>query len=70
VTVFPSGLATQPIGEPAPAAEGLWQLKLPVPFPLRFVSEGADLPRLCPSASSAHSNHKPTARRRAAMLKG
>jgi glyoxylase-like metal-dependent hydrolase (beta-lactamase superfamily II) len=38
VTVVPSGLATQPIGEVAPVAEGVWQLKLPVPFPLRFVS--------------------------------
>jgi glyoxylase-like metal-dependent hydrolase (beta-lactamase superfamily II) len=38
VTVIPSELATQPIGEAAPVAEGIWQLKLPVPFPLRFVS--------------------------------
>jgi len=38
VTVVPSELATQPIGEAAPVAEGVWQLKLPVPFPLRFVS--------------------------------
>jgi glyoxylase-like metal-dependent hydrolase (beta-lactamase superfamily II) len=37
VTVVPSVLATQPIGEAAPVAEGVWQLKLPVPFPLRFV---------------------------------
>ena len=37
MTVVPSGLATQPIGEAAPVAEGVWQLKLPVPFPLRFV---------------------------------
>jgi glyoxylase-like metal-dependent hydrolase (beta-lactamase superfamily II) len=46
VTVAPSDLATQPIGETAPVAEGVWQLKLPVPFPLRFVSvylvEGED----------------------------
>jgi glyoxylase-like metal-dependent hydrolase (beta-lactamase superfamily II) len=28
----------QPIGEAAPVAEGVWLLKLPVPFPLRFVS--------------------------------
>jgi glyoxylase-like metal-dependent hydrolase (beta-lactamase superfamily II) len=46
VTVAPSELATQPIGESAPIAEGVWQLKLPVPFPLRFVSvylvEGED----------------------------
>ena len=38
MTVAASGLATQPIGEAAPVAEGIWQLKLPVPFPLRFVS--------------------------------
>ncbi len=38
MTVTPSELATQPIGEVAPVAEGIWQLKLPVPFPLRFVS--------------------------------
>ena len=38
MTVVPSGLATQPIGEAAPVAEHTWQLKLPVPFPLRFVS--------------------------------
>jgi len=46
VTVAPSELATQPIGEAAPVAEDVWQLKLPVPFPLRFVSvylvEGED----------------------------
>ena len=38
MTVAPSELATQPIGEAAPVADGVWQLKLPVPFPLRFVS--------------------------------
>ena len=38
MTVAPSGLATQAIGEAAPVAEDIWQLKLPVPFPLRFVS--------------------------------
>ena len=38
MTVAPSGLATQPIGEAAPVADDVWQLKLPVPFPLRFVS--------------------------------
>ena len=37
MTVVPSVLATQPIGEAARVAEGVWQLKLPVPFPLRFV---------------------------------
>ena len=38
MTVVSSGLATQPVGELAPVAEGVWQLKLPLPFPLRFVS--------------------------------
>jgi len=38
VTVAPSGLATQPIGEVAQVVDHIWQLKLPVPFPLRFVS--------------------------------
>jgi glyoxylase-like metal-dependent hydrolase (beta-lactamase superfamily II) len=46
VTVAPSEFATQPIGEAALVADGVWQLKLPVPFPLRFVSvylvEGRD----------------------------
>lgn len=41
-----SRLATQPIGEAARVAEGVHQLKLPVPLPLRFVSvylvEGED----------------------------
>ena len=36
--VTPSKLGTQPIGEVALVAEGVYQLKLPVPFPLRFVS--------------------------------
>lgn len=36
--VEPSDLATQPIGEAAQVAEGVYQLKLPVPLPLRFVS--------------------------------
>jgi glyoxylase-like metal-dependent hydrolase (beta-lactamase superfamily II) len=36
--VTPSELGTQPIGEVARVAEGVYQLKLPVPFPLRFVS--------------------------------
>jgi glyoxylase-like metal-dependent hydrolase (beta-lactamase superfamily II) len=36
--VAPSELGTQPIGEIARVAEGVYQLKLPVPFPLRFVS--------------------------------
>jgi glyoxylase-like metal-dependent hydrolase (beta-lactamase superfamily II) len=36
--VAPSKLGTQPIGEVARVVEGVYQLKLPVPFPLRFVS--------------------------------
>ena len=36
--VTPSKLGAQPIGESARVAEGIYQLKLPVPFPLRFVS--------------------------------
>ena len=36
--VTPSQLGTQPIGEVARVAEGIYQLKLPVPLPLRFVS--------------------------------
>jgi len=44
--VAPSRLGTQPIGEVARIVEGVYQLKLPVPFPLRFVSvyliEGED----------------------------
>lgn len=36
--VAPSDLATQPIGEAARVAEGVYQLKLPVPLPLKFVS--------------------------------
>jgi glyoxylase-like metal-dependent hydrolase (beta-lactamase superfamily II) len=44
--VTPSRLGAQPIGEVARIVEGVHQLKLPVPFPLRFVSvylvEGED----------------------------
>lgn len=44
--VAASDLASQPIGEAAKVAEGIHQLKLPVPFPLKFVSaylvEGGD----------------------------
>jgi glyoxylase-like metal-dependent hydrolase (beta-lactamase superfamily II) len=44
--VAPSKLGAQPIGEVARIVEGVYQLKLPVPFPLRFVSvylvEGED----------------------------
>ena len=36
--VAPSKLATQPVGETARVADGVFQLKLPVPFPLRFIS--------------------------------
>ncbi len=36
--VAPSRLATQPVGEAARVADGAYQLKLPVPLPLRFVS--------------------------------
>ena len=36
--VAPSDLATQPIGETARVAEGVYQLKLPVPLPLQFIS--------------------------------
>src|SRR5919112_4972007 len=44
--VQPSRLGTQPIGEAARVADGVYQLKVPVPIPLRFVSayliEGTD----------------------------
>lgn len=36
--VVPSKLGSQPIGEAARVAEGVYQLKLPVPLPLRFIS--------------------------------
>jgi glyoxylase-like metal-dependent hydrolase (beta-lactamase superfamily II) len=38
VSVAPSNLGTQPVGEAAEVAEGVYQLKMPVPFPLVFVS--------------------------------
>ena len=38
VGVPPSGLGTQPIGEVSPIIEGVFQLKLPVPFPLKFIA--------------------------------
>lgn len=38
LSVASSKLATQPVGETAWVADGVFQLKLPVPFPLRFVS--------------------------------
>jgi glyoxylase-like metal-dependent hydrolase (beta-lactamase superfamily II) len=44
--VGPAGLALQGVGEAAEVVEGVWQVKLPVPFPLGFVSvylvEGGD----------------------------
>jgi glyoxylase-like metal-dependent hydrolase (beta-lactamase superfamily II) len=36
--VPPSSLRAQPIGEVSRVVEGVYQLKLPVPFPLRFVA--------------------------------
>jgi glyoxylase-like metal-dependent hydrolase (beta-lactamase superfamily II) len=46
VSVSPSSLGTQPIGEIARVFEGVYQLKLPVPFPLKFIAsyliEGRD----------------------------
>jgi glyoxylase-like metal-dependent hydrolase (beta-lactamase superfamily II) len=46
VSVASSNLGTQPVGETAEVAEGVYQLKVPVPFPLVFVSvylvEGCD----------------------------
>jgi glyoxylase-like metal-dependent hydrolase (beta-lactamase superfamily II) len=38
VSVDHSKLGTQPVGEAAEVAEGVYQLKVPVPFPLVFVS--------------------------------
>jgi glyoxylase-like metal-dependent hydrolase (beta-lactamase superfamily II) len=44
--VRPSALASQPIGEASRVVEGVHQLKLPVPFPLKFIAsylvEGRD----------------------------
>ena len=37
--VAPSRLGAQPVGEVALIVDGVHQLKLPVPFPLRFVSD-------------------------------
>ncbi len=36
--VAPSSLGSQPIGEVARIVDGVYQLKLPVPFPLKFIS--------------------------------
>jgi glyoxylase-like metal-dependent hydrolase (beta-lactamase superfamily II) len=45
-SVAPSRLGTQPVGEEGEVAEGVYQLKVPVPIPLVFVSaylvEGSD----------------------------
>jgi glyoxylase-like metal-dependent hydrolase (beta-lactamase superfamily II) len=38
VSVEGSTLGTQPVGEAAEIVEGIWQIKLPVPFPLGFVA--------------------------------
>jgi len=38
LSVVPSELGTQPVGETAEVADGVWQLKVPVPIPLVFVS--------------------------------
>jgi glyoxylase-like metal-dependent hydrolase (beta-lactamase superfamily II) len=38
MSVTPSSLGTQPIGGISRVSEGVYQLKLPVPFPLRFIS--------------------------------
>lgn len=46
MSVEPAGLAVQEVGEAAEVIEGVWQIKLPVPFPLGFISvyliEGED----------------------------
>ena len=46
MSVSPSSLGTQPIGEVARVSEDIYQLKLPVPFPLKFIAsylvEGRD----------------------------
>ena len=36
--MVPSELGTQPVGETAEVSDGVWQLKVPVPIPLVFVS--------------------------------
>jgi glyoxylase-like metal-dependent hydrolase (beta-lactamase superfamily II) len=38
LSVVPSELGTQPVGEATEVADGVWQLKVPVPIPLVFVS--------------------------------
>src|SRR5215218_10381923 len=46
LSVSPSSLGTQPIGEVARVSEDIYQLKLSVPFPLKFIAsylvEGRD----------------------------
>src|ERR671920_923177 len=46
VSVAPSSIGTQPIGETSRVSDGIFQIKLPVPFPLKFVAsylvEGRD----------------------------
>ena len=37
-TVRPSTLAAQPIGKVSRVSEGVYQLKVPVPFPLKFIA--------------------------------
>ena len=38
MSVAPSTLGTQPIGETSSVSDGVYQVKLPVPFPLKFVA--------------------------------
>jgi len=38
VSVAPSSRGTQPIGDTARVSDGVYQIKLPVPFPLKFVA--------------------------------
>lgn len=38
MSVAPSSLGTQPIGETSSVSDGVYQVKLPVPFPLKFVA--------------------------------
>src|SRR5919202_3248506 len=38
MSVAPSSLGTQPIGETSRVSEGVFQIKLPVPFTLKFVA--------------------------------
>lgn len=38
MSVAPSSLGTQPIGETSRVSEGVYQVKLPVPFPLKFIA--------------------------------